>query len=65
MKISTNKYGTVCIDAEDGMAIKRKDEPPPSTIVRVALAVTDSPENWEDCEYGDPPEEDLSEGEGS
>ena len=54
MKISINKFGTTCIDAEDGMALKRKEDEAPTTITRVALAFSDSPENWEDCEYGDP-----------
>ena len=54
MKVSVNKFGTTCIDAEEGMAIKRKEDEAPTTITRVALAVSDSPENWEDCEYGDP-----------
>lgn len=47
MKIDGNK-----LLAEDGKALRRKGEQEPSTIVRVSLSQSDSPDNWEDCEYG-------------
>lgn len=45
------------ITADEGMALHLKGEPAPTTITRVALAPWDSPDNWEDCDYGVPPVE--------
>lgn len=42
------------LTADEGKAIHRKGEPTPTTITRVALPASDSPENWEDCDYGEP-----------
>ena len=50
MKIDGNK-----LEAEAGMALKRKDDSATmSTVTSVSLSASDSPDNWEDCEYGDP-----------
>ena len=46
------------ITADDGMALHRKGTETPTTITRVALAPWDSAENWEDCDYGEPPSPD-------
>ena len=45
------------LTADNGMALKRKDDSSEvSTVTRVALSPSDSPYNWEDCEYGEPGE---------
>ena len=41
------------LTAEEGKAIRRKGETEPSTIQRISLAANDSPDNWEDCHYGE------------
>ena len=50
------------ITAAEGKALHRKGAETPTTITRVALAPWDSAENWEDCDYGEPPQsEDVTE----
>ena len=46
------------ITADDGKALHRKGEETPTTITRVAFAPWDSADNWEDCDYGEPPSPD-------
>ena len=46
------------ITADESMALHRKGTETPTTITRVALAPWDSVENWEDCDYGEPPSPD-------
>ena len=51
MTITTNTDGTTVINADSGMALRRKTDKGPTQITRVALAAWDSPDNWTDCEY--------------
>ena len=46
------------ITAYEGMALHRKETETPTTITRVALAPWDSADNWDDCDYGEPPSPD-------
>ena len=39
------------ITADEGKALRRKGTDAQTTITRVALAPSDSSDNWEDCEY--------------
>lgn len=41
------------ITADDGKALRHKGTETKTTITRVALAPSDSADNWEDCEYGE------------
>ena len=43
------------ITADEGKALHRKGTETPTTITRVALAPNASADDWEDCEYGQPP----------
>lgn len=51
MTITTNTEGTTVINADSGMALRRKTDKGPTRITRVALASWDSPNDWTDCEY--------------
>lgn len=54
MKIKKNEFGTTVLIADEGKAIRRKGEATMSKTTRVSLASNDSPDNWEDCAYGEP-----------
>lgn len=51
MTITTNTDGTRVLNADSGMALRRKTDKGPTQITRVALASWDSPNDWTDCEY--------------
>ena len=57
MTITTNTDGTTAINADSGMALRRKTDKGPTRITRVALASWDSPDSWADCEYAQTEEE--------
>lgn len=57
MTITTNTSGTQVINADSGMALRRKTDKGPTQITRVALAAWDSADNWTDCEYAQTEEE--------
>ena len=56
MKIEGNK-----IYADQGMAIHRKGEPSPSLSTFVSLSSYDKADDFEDCEYGEPQQNDVTE----
>ena len=61
MTVTINKDGIVCLDADEGKALMRKTATGPTSITRVALASSDSPDNWTDCEYAQDIEEEYTE----
>lgn len=60
MTITTNTDGTRVINADGGMALRRKTDKGPTRITRVALAAWDSPDDWTDCEYAQIEEDDAA-----
>ena len=60
MTITTNIEGTTCLNADEGRALRRKTDLGPTRITRVALASSDSPNEWTDCEYAQTEEESMS-----
>lgn len=55
MTITTDEAtGRTKLIAEDGAAVHRKTEPTPSHIVAVVLRDGDNPDNWKDCDLGEP-----------
>jgi len=57
MTITTNTDGTTVLNADSGMALRRKTDRGPTRITRVALAAWDSADDWTDCEYAATEEE--------
>lgn len=51
MIVTQDLNGITAINADSGMALRRKTDKGPTQITRVALAAWDSTENWADCEY--------------
>ena len=60
MTITRNLNGTLCLNADEGRALRRKTDLGPTRITRVALASSDSPEEWIDCDYAQNDEDDQS-----
>ena len=60
MTITRNLNGTLCLNADEGRALKRKTDLGPTRITRVSLASSDSPEEWTDCDYAQNDEDDQS-----
>ena len=53
MKIETKTYGHE-IFADDGKAIRHKDDPQTkTTMTSVCIPLVQSPDEWRDCEYGE------------
>lgn len=53
MTIETKTYG-IEIFADEGKAIRHKDDPhEKSTMTSVCIPLSQSPDDWSDCEYGD------------
>ena len=46
--------GGKMLTAEQGKAIRHKGETGPSTITMVAIPANADPNDWEDCDYGEP-----------
>lgn len=54
MTVTTNEYGVVKIEADEGKAICRAGESGPTTVTTLYLAKTESAANYKDCAYGEP-----------
>jgi hypothetical protein len=54
MTVTTNEYGVVKLEADEGKAICRVDESGPTTVTTLYLAKTESAADYKDCAYGVP-----------